>query len=97
MQHLSVQKRAKQVMRPEHAKWHKFLKRLEGPEGCNFTETEKGITWRCQGGRDKSLATAIMRRFPDVDLERSIDYFEKNGGYCDCEILFNLGGKNDIT
>ena len=74
------------------------MTRLEGPEGCNFKEGGGGeITWRCNGGRDKSLAVAIMKKIKGIDVERSIHYFEKNGGYCDCEILFNLdGGKKTI-
>jgi hypothetical protein len=26
----------------------------------------------------------------DVDVDKSIAYFREHGGYCDCEILFNV-------
>lgn len=84
------------VMRPAHPRWNEFLQRLGGPEGCNFGETEsEGITWRCNGGRDKSFAIAIMKEMGDVDVEQSLDFFERNGGYCDCEIAFNV--EHDVT
>ena len=84
-------RRAKKVMNPLHPRWREFLKQLEGPQGCNFKENKDGpITWRCNGGRDKSFAIAIMQRMEDVAIEESLDYFETNGGHCDCEILFNL-------
>lgn len=85
-------------MNPRHPRWREFLRRLEGVEGCNFAEDETGqITWRCSGDGDKSLAIAIMQKIQDVDIERSLDYFEQNGGYCDCEILFNLGLEDETT
>ena len=85
-------------MRPGHPKWYEFLKRLEGPEGCNFTEAKSGrITWFCRGGRDKSLAIAIMQKIGHIDLETSLEYFEWKGGYCDCEILFNVAYQEETT
>lgn len=84
-------------MTPEHPDWREFLRKLEGPLGCNFKQDENGaITWRCNGGRDKSYAVAIMKKMGDVAIEDSLDYFESNGGSCDCEILFNVAA-SDIT
>ena len=79
------------VMNPQHPNWDDFLSRLEGPEGCHFRQNKNGAkSWRCYGGHDKRFAIAIMQKMDDVDVQRSIDYFERNGSYCDCEILFNL-------
>ena len=81
----------RQFMRPGHPRWREFLERLEGLDGCDFKEDEKGqVTWRCEGGNDKSLASAIMRSMGDVDVSGSLSYFERHGGYCDWEILFNV-------
>jgi hypothetical protein len=80
------------LMNPQHARWQEFVTRLEGPEGCNFRKDKSGqITWKCEGGRDKRLAIAILRQMADIDLDASVNYFESNSGYCDCEILFNVG------
>ena len=79
-----------QVMTVDHPEWEKFCNLLEGPEGCDFKE-EGGVTWKCSGGLDKSLAEAILKKhFPEVDIEKSMKYFEEHGGMCDCEILFNV-------
>lgn len=79
------------LMTPQHPKWEEFLVRLEGPEGCNFQEDEAGkISWKCKGGKDKSKAATILTTIPDIDIDKSLRYFESRGAYCDCEILFNL-------
>ena len=78
------------VMTPFHPDWHEFYNRLQGPEGCDFKKDSKGkITWTCAAGRDKSLAIKILESM-SVDVPASLTYFENHGGYCDCEILFNV-------
>lgn len=63
-----------------------FLGRLEGPEGCNFTNSG----WRC-GGVDKPFSRAILNKMgiPHEEAEEFLDKCEELGGYCDCEILLN--------
>lgn len=83
--------RTMETMTPAHTLWDEFIERLEGPEGCNFQEDEHGkITWRCMGGSDKSFATAILETMLNIDVAGSLRFFERYGGYCDCEILFNV-------
>jgi hypothetical protein len=74
---------------PRHRRWDEFIERLCGPEGCNFTET----SWTCFGGNDLRFSRGILAR---MDLsERAIEvclaYFADHGGYCDCEVVFNVG------
>lgn len=78
-----------------HPRWDESLWRFDGPEGCNF-RTSKATgktTWRCEGGYDKTKAEAILKAMGDIDIQSSMKYFEKNGGHCDCEILFNVAPK----
>ena len=75
-----------EIMTTKHPRWDEFCNRLEGSEGCNFTEE----SWTCYGGYDKRFATAILGTMEGVDIEKSLAYFEENGGHCDCEILFNI-------
>lgn len=84
-----------ELMNPKHKDWRKFCKLLEGKDGCDFKDKVKGdpksVTWKCAGGHDKSFATAILKKhFPNVDLDRTLKYFDEAGGHCDCEILFNV-------
>lgn len=83
------------IMNTKHPQWAEFCSRLDGKEGCNFHEKKKGdpksVTWKCKGGTDKSLAEAILKNYyPSIDIPATFKYFEKNGGFCDCEILFNV-------
>ena len=76
------------TMTPEHVDWKKFCDALASPEFCNFTEDGR---WLCAGGTDKTFAVKLLERdYPDVDIEETLSYFENHGGFCDCEILFNV-------
>ena len=68
--------------------WGEFFDRLEGPEGCDFSEDG---SWTCSGKGDFPLTRKL---FGDMELsenqiEECIAHFAKHGGYCDCEVVFN--------
>ena len=81
-------------MNKDHELWDEFIERLEGPEGCNFRRTDpddsKTTTWKCSGGSNKDFAVTILKTMPDINIDGSLKFFEDNGGFCDCEILFNV-------
>lgn len=87
-----------QLMTPDHPRWEEFIQRLEGPEGCDFQgeyddEGElipDSVKWQCAGGEDKSKAVAILKTMPEIDIAASLSFFEEQGGFCDCEIVFNV-------
>jgi hypothetical protein len=93
-----MEEEMKQVMTPDHPYWDTFLRRLEGPEGCNFQGEyddednliPESVEWECAGGKDKSKASAILKTVQDIDVSASLAFFEQYGGYCDCEIVFNV-------
>lgn len=66
-------------------KIERFLKRLEGKEGCAFTAK----TWHCDGTFKKSKAILKKMKFSEEETGRILDIAQEHGGYCDCEILFN--------
>ena len=84
----------KEIMTTKNKRWKEFLERLKGKEGCNFREEEpdnfQSLIWDCSGGRDKTLATKILKKMNNINLNASLYYYEENGGYCDCEILINV-------
>jgi len=83
----------KEIMTKGHPRWDEFCKRLKGSEGCNFRYDENGkLIWNCGGGEDKSFAIKILETMPEIDIQRSIEYFETSGGWCDCEIILNVMG-----
>lgn len=74
-----------QILTPSHPRWREFTSTLsdrllaEVPahrtSGCDNTHRE---------------AVAVMTVMGDIDIKASLTFFEKYGGYCDCEILFNV-------
>ncbi len=77
------------VMTPDHPKWDEFCARLEGPNGCNFRSEEGKDVWNCAGGNNRDYAKAILKNMK-MNVKKSFEYFDNHGGYCDCEILFNV-------
>lgn len=86
------------LMTPEHPQWNEFIALLLGEEGMNaHQEDERGWVWTCYGGNDKRFATAVLEKhFPEVDVPATLAFFEENGGYCDCEIFFNVDPAGNV-
>jgi len=77
------------ILDKNHEKWDWFVDELNGPNGCDFRRNQDGKeTWTCCN--DHELSRKILATVEGVDVEKTIEYFEKNGGYCDCEICFNV-------
>lgn len=84
------------LMSPGHPEWQRFFELLEGPEGCNFRRNpdkyeDDNIEWDCSSKSTRYKSRAILERyFPGVDIEATMAFFDKHGGHCDCEILWNV-------
>ena len=63
-----------------------FLKRLAGPEACQFGLLE----WKC-GGKDFEFSRKILNsmEIPNDVQNKLLNLCKELGGYCDCEILMN--------
>jgi hypothetical protein len=67
-----------EVMTTESPRWQEFcasLARATDPSVCQH---------------DHRGAEKVLREMGGIDVEASIDYFENNGGSCDCEVLLNV-------
>ncbi|HUJ33910.1 MAG TPA: DUF2695 domain-containing protein [Solirubrobacteraceae bacterium] len=53
------------------------------------------ITWTCRSDPERPLARAILAD-TGIDVERSLEFFAEHGGFCDCEILLNIAGRDDL-
>ena len=86
-------------MSPEHPRWYGFARRLEGPNGCNFTQTDpndpRSIRWTCDSSPERTKTRAILAAmgFSPAFIDRSLSYFDEHGGHCDCEVLFNVSSR----
>jgi hypothetical protein len=69
--------------------WKAFIQRLSGPEGCNFRGYRKR-RFTCH--HDYRFTRRIMADmgYNRTEIEESIIYFQSKGGYCDCEVVFNV-------
>jgi hypothetical protein len=91
-----------QVMTPDHLRWQEFYDRLEGPEGCNFREKVPGdpttVKWDCTSKNDHTSARKILAAmgFTQDQVDSSCEYFNSCGGFCDCEILFNVAPSEPV-
>jgi hypothetical protein len=78
------------VMCPSRPDWEGFMDRLTGPEGCNINADGRGNVeskWFCYG--DHRFARKLLAEY-GVDVEASVNFFQEFGGFCDCEIIWNV-------
>lgn len=86
------------IMTPQHPRWSEFIERLQGPEGCNFGQDFGGqgrpvpgtFQRSCTQKTDRPFTRAILAKMEDIDIAASLAFFNSRGGYCDCEIVFNV-------
>ena len=76
---------------PRHPRWEEFIERLSGPEGCNFTDTSGA----CSGDMERPMCRRILTRMglSERAIAVSLAYYRDHGGYCDCEVVLNVGGR----
>jgi hypothetical protein len=68
------------VMTPSHRQWSEFYNKLGAlvsEGGCNHSHIH-AIT-----------VLALM----GAEVRESVEHFEQHGGFCDCEVLMNVGGE----
>jgi Protein of unknown function (DUF2695) len=81
--------------------WDLFLRILDSPLGVDMklADPDDPDSWtlNCGGHSDTSApferTTLILEHvfnFELSEIDRSISFFNRNGGYCDCEILMNV-------
>ena len=64
----------KEVLTPSHKYWRALCTRLSHTQ--------------CQ--HDLRNTEKILKSLPNIDVEESLNLYLELGGFCDCEILFNV-------
>ena len=78
------------ILTNDHPRFEEFIEDLEAY--CHFHTNEEGVMeWTCQCTHDADIK--ILEQYEGIDVEKTIAYFEENGGYCDCEVIFNIQPK----
>ncbi len=65
------------IMNRSHPNWYGFtykMQQLDPDDGCKH---------------NFDYAIDVLNTFSGVDIPESLEWFKSNGGYCDCEIIFN--------
>lgn len=76
------------LMTPLHPSWLGFVDQLTA--ACDFRYVGPGpenIRWNCD--HDLRRARKLLESY-GVDVLGSLQYFRLHGGFCDCEVLFNV-------
>ena len=73
-------RKAKPVaMTPGHPRWREFRRALAkaiSAEECDATSL--------------ALTERILAGMVGIDVQRSVEFFRRHGGFCDCEVLANV-------
>jgi hypothetical protein len=79
-------------MCPDHPRWEEFLDRLL--YGLDLkTDGNDEQSWTCAHEPACPLATLLLdwwMGFTPEEIHASIEYFHAHGGFCDCEVFFNV-------
>lgn len=79
-----------EVMTPKHPRWREFIEKLQ--EACKGRDSEGKIGWYCDGTIKN--ARRVLESMDRIDVEKSLAYFRELGGFCDCEIVFNVDSED---
>jgi hypothetical protein len=81
----------RKVMKPSDPNWERFKNLLSGPQGLNFRQEDGETKHDCDQSWERPFARKILASyFPGYSIEKSLKFFEKRGGMCDCEIIWNV-------
>lgn len=74
--------------------WREFCRRMETREGLDVQLKDPNdlstVTWRCDHTHDKARKIMKAMGFTPDQIDEAVFCFEQCGGYCDCEIMFNV-------
>ena len=75
------------IMDLDHPEWDIFADCMMDLESCERIKVASKRELFCDDTH--RLTRMVLRSFPNVDVEGSIELFKKHGGFCDCEVAMN--------
>jgi len=75
----------KQILNPSHKFWRALCIRLNDMLNSHVDGT---LRFRCH--HDLRNTEKILKSLPNIDVEKTLEFYRDLGGYCDCEILMNV-------
>jgi hypothetical protein len=77
------------VMTPKHSHWAAFYEQLDTAVHPKPRKDGRQVS-KCVHDH-RAVRRVLSRGDYKCDPSLSIAYFQANGGYCDCEVLWNVG------
>ena len=69
-----------EIVDPDHERWNDFVEALLYRfEGCDATH---------------KTSRAILQEMPGINVDGTLQFFESQGGFCDCDVLFYVVAGN---
>ena len=75
-----------EILSPGHPRWGEFVVKLS--RSLIVTDTK----WRCDGDRHYRYTKQVMGEmgYGEIDIAETLQFFQAHGGFCDCEVMFNV-------
>jgi Protein of unknown function (DUF2695) len=77
-----------EIMTPSHPRWNEFVDQLSEDLWGDHTTANNP---RCQ--HDHRHAEKVLTELGGIDIAGTLQWLCRQGGFCDCEILFNVDTK----
>jgi hypothetical protein len=80
------------MLTPDSARWTEFCNSLIEALAPQVLDGDKISDGDLMFGCDNTLkhSEQILRAMGGIDVDLTLDYFEDHGGFCDCEVPFNV-------
>ena len=85
-----------EILTPKSRRWDEFADALFAVTRVPGNPDE----WLCDGDAGEHVyryAKAVMTKMGNIDIAGTLAFFREHGGYCDCEILFNVDVRPEAT
>jgi uncharacterized protein DUF2695 len=81
---------APEILTPASPRWNLFTTLLWN----TLTDEMPPDTWPCgndgSSGSQHRYTEAVLTELGGIDVDGTLEFFREHGGYCDCEVLFNV-------
>ena len=73
------------IMNPQHPDWNEFVFCIRLPHLSDRINVGNKFIVLCDG--NPRFTRMVLEAFPDVDVEKTLEFFREHGGHDDCEII----------
>lgn len=86
---IRINSRKKLLLTPTDPRWDDFTDRLIRHLHLEENSEHEGYFWDDCDGSFRLCRNIIQDRFPEVDVEATLNYFRQMEWFCDCDVFTN--------